>query len=146
MKMEKFKLTKNLWLHEYVDKETYIAYHNANILHKLAYKIDADMLRADQLLRDKFGEVTINNWFYGGDKEWRGLRLPFSKDYSKDSLHSEFKGSDKIFKYATANEVLMYIQKNWRELGITAIEIGVGWVHSDTRFIPNQKHLFIFSK
>ncbi len=144
--MQKLKLSKNLWLHEYVDKETYLNYEKANKLHKLAYKIDKDLLRSDQMLRDAFGPVIINNWYEGGERQWSGLRLPHSPYFNPDSLHSEFKASDKIFLNNSAEEVRNFIKEKWTLLGITAIEDNVSWLHSDTRFIPYQKTLLIFNK
>ena len=144
--MKKFQLTENLMLHEYFDRATYLKYERANALHKLAYKLDKQLVEADQMLRDYFGRVTINNWYEGGSRNWSGYRTPASSYYSKDSLHSEAKASDKLFENASADEVRLYIMKNWKFLGITAIEAGVPWIHSDTRFIPFQTKLFIFNK
>jgi len=142
--MKKLQLTNNLWLHEYVDKETYLYYEKMNKLHKLAYKLDNKLIKSDQLLREFFGRVIINNWNEGGSRNWSGLRNINSQYYKKDSLHTEFKASDKIFENATPKEVQDYILITWKELGISAIELDKSWTHTDTRFIPFQKQLFTF--
>ena len=35
------------------------------------------------------------------------------------------------------------LKKHWQKLGIKCIEENVNWVHSDIRFIKNQKELLI---
>ena len=142
--MKKIKLTTNLWLHEYIDKETYLFYERNNKLHKLAYKLDKELIMSDQMLRDYFGKVTINNWDNGGKRERSGLRTLNSSYYRKDSMHSVFKASDKIFEHATQNQIQNYVLINWKELGISAIELNVSWTHTDTRFIPYQNKLYTF--
>jgi hypothetical protein len=59
------------------------------------------------------------------------------------SQHSWGRASDKLYKNATAEEVREYIKENWKELGIACIEEGVSWVHSDVRYIMDQKDLLL---
>ena len=141
--MKRIKLSKNFYLDEYIPKELYKKYIN-NHPDYLIWLVDKRLVEADQKLRDKFGSITINNWFNGGDRQWSGIRTPDSKYYSYTSQHAWGRASDKIFSHATSDEVREYIKKNWQELGITAIEDKVSWVHSDVRFILNQKKLNIF--
>jgi hypothetical protein len=107
--------------------------------------IDKRLVEADQKLRDKFGAITINNWISGGNRQWSGIRTLDSQYYSYTSQHAWGRASDKIFSKATSDEVREYIKLHWKGLGITAIEDGVPWVHSDVRFILNQTELNIFS-
>jgi hypothetical protein len=39
--------------------------------------------------------------------------------------------------------VRAYIKIHWKKLGITCIEENVNWVHSDVRFVMNQKTLLL---
>ena len=134
--MNRIRLTDNLFLDEYISKDLYLKFeHRPQILVGL---LDRRLIQADQMLRNVFGAVTINNWWHGGDRQWSGLRLPESPDYSLTSQHSSGRASDKIFT-APAQEVREYIKMNWIDLGITCIEDKVSWLHSDVRFnISNQ--------
>lgn len=127
--MKRISLTKNLFLDEYISKEMYSKY-SSQILIGL---IDSRLIIADQKLRDIFGPVTINNWWNGGERQWSGLRLPASPDYSLTSQHSYGRSSDKLFKNVSAEEVRLYIITHYKELGITCIEKNVSWLHSDCR-------------
>lgn len=139
--MTRFKLDKNLYLDEYIPKELYTNYQDR--LHILIGLIDSRLIKADQMLRDVFGSVTINNWYSGGERNWSGLRLSGSPYFSATSQHSFGRASDKIFANASAQEVRTYIKEHWRELGITCIEDDVTWVHSDVRHYFDQKDLLV---
>lgn len=140
--MARIKLTKNLYLDEYIDEGTYN--HLKNKPHILLGLIDDRLIKADQMLRDYFGSVIINNWWSGGPRQWSGLRFSNSKYYSATSQHSYGRASDKIFNDADAKEVREYIKKNYEKLGITCIEDKVSWVHSDVRqLLYNTNKLLI---
>jgi len=134
--MNRIQISNNLFLDEYFPEKVYNKYKNRTSV--LLFMLDKRLIEADQKLRDKFGPVTINNWWNNGDRQYSGLRFPGDPYFSKTSQHSFGRASDKIFKLATAEEVREYIEKNWKDLGITSIEKGVSWVHSDVRFILNQ--------
>ena len=106
--------------------------------------VDKRLVEADQKLRDKFGPVTINNWWHGGDRNWSGIRTPGSSYYSETSQHSWGRASDKVFKDAPAAEVRMHIKTAWVQLGITCIEENVTWVHSDVRWHQAGNLLLVY--
>lgn len=139
--MNRIKLAPNLYLDEYIPKSLYLKYVGRE--HILAGLIDQSLVKADQMLRDEFGAVTINNWWDGGTRAWSGLRLPESPDYSLTSQHTYGRASDKLFEKYGAQQVRDFIAKNWKQLGITCIEANVSWVHSDVRFVQNQSNLLI---
>ena len=126
------KLTKNLSLHEYIPETLYREYEGRE--HILIGLLDKRLVTADQLLRDRFGPVTINNWWWGGRRTWSGLRTQDSPYFSPTSQHSFGRASDKLFAKVTAEEVLEDIRPNHERYGITGIEEGVSWVHSDVRW------------
>jgi phospholipase C len=136
--MTRVPLTKNLFLDEYIPKVLYLKYRNKPWI--LQGLIDCRLVKADQMLRDYFGSVMINNWWVwvnncGYDlRQWSGLRTPASPDYKPESQHTFGRASDKLFTNATAEEVRIYIKKNFLTLGITSIEENVSWVHSDVRW------------
>ena len=138
--MERVKISANFFLDEYIPKDLYLKYASKSWI--LLGLIDSRLIQADQMLRNVFGSVTINSWWNGGDRQWSGLRLPASPDYSLTSQHSYGRGSDKLFKHP-ASEVREYIKLYWKELGITCIEDNVSWIHSDVRALQNPNELLI---
>ncbi len=139
--MDRIKISKNFFLDEYIPEGLYHEMeHKPHILIGL---LDKRLIRADQKLRNVFGPVTINNWATGGDRNWSGIRTPDSPFYSKTSQHSWGRASDKLFARATPDEVRAYIKTHWKKLGITCIEENVNWVHSDVRYIMQQKELLL---
>ena len=137
----RIQLTSNLFLDEYIPKELYLKYEKKP--HRLIAMLDSRMIKGDQLLRDKFGSVTINNWWNKKNRNWSGIRTPDSSYYSFTSQHSWGRASDKLFKLATAEEVRQYIKDNHIELGFTCIEDNVSWVHSDCRQLYKSSELLI---
>ncbi len=143
--MGRIKISKNFFLDEYVPEHLYRRHEKKP--HRLLALIDQRLPAADQILRDRFGPTTINNWWHGGDRNWSGIRTIGSPYYSETSQHPYGRASDKIFKEAPAEEVRNFIEGNWQYLGITAIEKGVSWVHSDVRWLMyNKDKLLIFKK
>lgn len=140
--MERIKVSKNFHLDEYIPESLYYQYgHKPHILIGL---LDNRLIEADQKLREKFGPVTINNWWYGGDREWSGLRTRESSYYSFTSQHTYGRASDKLFRDVTAEEVREYLKKHWKKYGITCIEEDVSWLHSDVRYWQGNELLIVY--
>lgn len=139
--MNRIKLTRNLFLDEYIPEAMYRKLEKKP--HILVGLLDRRLVMADQMLRNQFGPVTINNWWHGGDRNWSGIRTPDSPYYSPTSQHSWARASDKIFTDATAEEVREYIRGMYEELGITCIEDNVSWVHSDVRWTRSNELLIV---
>lgn len=119
---------------ELVSRQTYLDRGE-----KALQLFDDRLLRLIDYLRDKFGRATINDWQYGGNNEWRGLRTPDSPYYSKYSQHSFGRAFDIIFKDYTAQEVRDWLKNNALEwqlaTGLKSVtcEAGVSWLHIDLR-------------
>jgi len=86
------------------------------------------------------GTMTINNWVWGGNRQWSGLRTPDSPYYSKTSQHTldfedrVFRAIDAVFSHYETEEVRQYIIDNPEEFPfIKGIELDVSWLHIDTR-------------
>lgn len=140
----RIRIANNFFLDEYIPKKLYdFLVVTLKKTHLAIGLLDKRLIQADQMLRDEFGPTTINNWIHDGPRNWSGIRTPESLDYSFTSQHPYGRASDKIYTDASAEEVRRYIKKHWKELGITCIESDVGWVHSDTRWIYNQRYLLI---
>lgn len=98
--------------------------------------LDVRMLMVIDLLRQKYGKITINDWKWGGKNQSRGLRTPSSKYYRKYSQHTYGRAFDLIFHDITAEEVRQDILKNPESKlykYITSFEENTSWLHIDTR-------------
>ncbi len=116
-------------IHEFVPPEVY-----AERKEKSIELIDSRILFMADLLREQFGPATINNWYWGGNREWSGLRTSDSPYYSKYSQHTFGRAVDMLFKNAVAETVRQRIlEMPGMYIGINAIEMGVSWVHIDCR-------------
>lgn len=107
--------------------------------------LDDRLLHMIDNLRREFGPATINNYYWGGERDWSGLRTPESPWYSPYSQHTFGRAADLLFKEATADEVRDAIKRH-RNVGIypdiTGLEEGISWVHIDVR---NYGGLKVFS-
>ena len=98
--------------------------------------LDDRMLMTLDLLREKYGSITINNWKWGGSSESRGLRTPDSEYYSTYSQHTYGRAADCIFKDVTAEQVRQDILANPNDpafMLINSFEENTGWLHFDVR-------------
>jgi hypothetical protein len=102
--------------------------------------------------------IVVNNWHYGGVKQFSGFRPPECTEGAKLSQH-RFKSAfdcEIIINYTDGNkqeadyvEIHKVIQDNealFLSKGITTVEdvsIASGWLHTDTRWIPNQTKILI---
>lgn len=140
MASNRVQLSRNLFLDEYIPKHLFDSYNVAVLVGML----DKRLIESDQKLRNYFGYVTINNWRNKGGRTASGIRTLNMPYYSPTSQHSFGRASDKVFKDVHAAEVRSYIRKHWKELGISAIENNVNWVHTDVRWRLDGK-LFEFN-
>jgi len=80
--------------------------------------------------------MTVNNWKWGGDREWSGLRTVDSSCFSTYSQHSFGRAVDVIFKDVTAESVRQAILENPDDTAfelINSFEEGTSWLHIDVR-------------
>tara|TARA_R110000868_G_scaffold36278_16_gene128896 strand:+ start:313 stop:726 length:414 start_codon:yes stop_codon:yes gene_type:complete len=103
-------------------------------IHKPWELLDPRALITLDALRDKFGSCTVNNWKWGGNREWSGLRTEQSPYGTQYSQHRFGRAFDCIFADHTAEEVRTYVMANPEEFPhIGAIELGTSWFHFDCR-------------
>jgi len=127
----------NIW--ELVPKQVY---HDRG--DKAWALLDVNMLMTIDFLRERFGKITINDWYWNGRNQWRGLRTSDSPYYSKYSQHSFGRAFDLIFHETTAEKVRQDIKDNPNLFGyrsITSYEEGTSWLHIDNR---NTQRLLTF--
>jgi hypothetical protein len=98
--------------------------------------LDKKLLLTLDMLRERYGSITLNDYYWGGDREWSGLRTPDSPYYSPYSQHTFGRAGDCIFKHKTAEEVRKEILDNPGDADfrlIHSVELGVSWLHFDVR-------------
>ncbi len=126
-------------IHELVPKKMYEKYGE-----KAWRYVDVRLIETIDKLKEHFnlGTMTINNYGFGGSREWSGIRTPESQNYSYGSQHSFANAFDIVFSDYSAEEVRNYIINN-RDLfpHINGLELGVIWVHLDVR---NEDNLVTF--
>jgi len=105
--------------------------------------LDERLLITIDQLRDSLGAATINNYRWGGDRKWSGLRTPESKVYRPYSQHTFGRAVDMLFSKVTAEEARRHILTNKNRYPyIFALELGVSWLHIDCR---NCQRIFTFN-
>jgi len=107
--------------------------------------VDVRHIETVDILKEHFnlGTMTINNYYWGGSREWSGIRTPESSYYSYGSQHSFANALDIVFSHYTAEEVRNYIMNNPQKFKhIKGLELGVPWVHLDLR---NEDEMVLFT-
>lgn len=115
--------------------------------------MDDRLLRLIDRLRELFDcSIKINDWYWGGDRCWSGLRTPDSKYYSPTSQHTFGRAVDMLVSKYDAWTARKMIQE-WMEQGlfedigvfsITCEEgSGISWVHIDVRNNPPGYNSFL---
>ena len=104
---------------------------------ELAWELmDDRLLEQLDMLRTRYGSMTINNWYWGGPREWSGLRTPDSPFYGKYSQHTFGRAADCLFHKFTAEEVRKDLLADPQDISfnfITSVELGTSWLHIDVR-------------
>lgn len=105
---------------------------------------DPRFLTVSDRLRDFFGPMIINDWPFGGNFRFRGLRSLIDLEAPKGdfSFHRFAMAGDAHFTLATVPEVRAYILAHPDKFPeIKGLEKDVNWLHYDTR---NSDHLILF--
>ena len=80
--------------------------------------------------------MTVNNYYWGKNREWSGLRTSDSPYYSAFSQHTFGRAADCLFSGISAEEVRQDILANPQDNDfklIGSLELGVSWLHFDVR-------------
>lgn len=117
-------------VHELVSQETYEKWGEKALMF-----LDDRALMTLDALREKFGPITVNNWFWDGPRQWSGLRTESSPYGSQYSQHRFGRAFDCVFSNVDDEHVRQYILANPDEFPyINSIELGTpGWLHFDVR-------------
>ena len=106
--------------------------------------IDPRLIEMIDLIKEHFnkGTMTINNYYWKGNRYWSGLRTPESPYYRETSQHSFGRAIDAVFSAYNTNEVREFIKNNIDHFKyIKGIEDNVSWLHIDVR---NEDNLKVF--
>lgn len=102
--------------------------------------LDDRLLMTLDRLRERYGSITVNNYEWGGPREWSGLRTPDSPYYRIFSQHTYGRAADCQPKNVTIEEIQRDIQAfpNHRAFElINSMELGTlepePWLHIDVR-------------
>jgi len=92
------------------------------------------------------GSMTINDYYWDGQREWSGLRTKDSKLYSEGSMHSVMGATDSVWSDYSVDEIRMYIMNHQDKFpGIRRIEGEVNWLHQDIKE-TGRRRIYVFHK
>ena len=124
---------KHFKIHELIPPLTYTRFGNT----KGWMLLDPKLIMLIDAMRERYGSATCNNYKYGGNRNWSGLRTSDSPYYSAYSQHSFGRAADLLFNGMTAEEVRQDIiakPDDFLEISPSiSMETGVSWCHVDVR-------------
>ena len=127
-------VSKYFKIHELVSKSVY-----EKMGEKAWRYVPDDLIMAIDTVKERFpnGTISINNYAWGGSRQWSGLRTADSSYYSATSMHSFMMAVDMIFSKYTADEVRKDILDNPSSYHtVRGLELDTSWVHIDIRNEP----------
>lgn len=126
--------SNHFWTFELLPKSIYNDLKLNNKLYYTWILLDDRVLKTLDTLREVFGPTYMNNWYWGGNNQYKGLR-PFDSEIgAKYSQHLFGRAADPTFKNVTVEFVRNYVFKNQDKFPyITAIEMNIPWFHFDVR-------------
>ena len=137
-------------VYELVDKLTYTKYRDSSIRF-----LDNRLLETLDIIRDILGvPMVINDWYWGGNNQQRGLRtnlcqIVVAKSKSNTlylSNHCFGRAIDAVSAKMTADEMRKKIVLNAHKLPYPIrLEAGVSWLHFDLNMLPNVPKITMFS-
>ena len=111
----------------------------------MLYRVmDSRILEFADFLRGRYGKIIINDYIFGGNSQYRGLRTIASEYYSPYSQHSFGRAIDCLPQEATVEEIIDDLRGVYLDFPVT-VELGVSWLHADVRWQPTIG-LYTFNK
>ena len=135
--------SKYFKIHELVPKNLFGNIHE-DVLWRI---VPFEIIITIDTLKETFsnGTMTINNYIWGGNREWSGLRSRDSSYFSETSQHCLFNAIDAVFSDYTAEYIRNYIIANQDKFPhIKRLEDKVTWLHFDTKK-TGKKEIVIFN-
>jgi hypothetical protein len=130
--MKRIQVSKNFFLDEFIDPQTYAARGARSI-----ELIDMRCVDGIQFARDHVGPLFCNTWATGGSRRLSGLRPHNTTVGAKWSQHKYGNGFDVISKLISPAELHAFILEH------EDLYIGKGWVTTleDLRDTPTWTHM-----
>jgi hypothetical protein len=130
---------KHFKIFELVPKSLYNGFEE----YKLWWLFDDRALWTLDALRDQYGKMIVNDWYFGGIYQERGFRLGGSLTGALMSQHKYGRAFDCKFLDAPVGVVRQDCIEGKYDCfdRITAIELGVSWFHFDLRNSDSDKLL-----
>lgn len=96
--------------------------------------LDSRALQSLDQLRERFGKIVVNDWAWGGNSQWRGLRTPQCPIGAKYSQHHYGRAFDAILVEYDVQKAREFILKNPDQFPfITFVELDTPHLHFDVR-------------
>lgn len=137
-------LTKNFSDYELVPERIH------KLRHPDTWFLDQKTVNLEQELRNKFGPLTVNDWFWGGRFQYSGFDDGAQRGYGSLSQHRFARALDNKPRDISVQEMyhaIMSDQNYWLNLGLTRIENiqkTPTWLHTDTAW-TGLKEILIFN-
>lgn len=160
-------LSKNFDIEEFVPRSTYDKYgENARwfISPKMVKCAEFYKSFFTNYYKNKYGNenvksvsIVINNWSYGGSKQYSGYRPPDYTEGAKESQHRHhnafdceivvvfYDGKREEANYTEIHKVIKDNEAEFMANGVTTVEdvtIAKGWLHTDFRW-TNLNHILV---
>lgn len=143
--------SKRFALHELVDKEMYKKFKLTKMLDKLWVIIDPKILiTIDDIKKFYKKTITINNWGYGGYRQWSCVRRYGKPYYNYLSQHSTYShlcsAIDFVVKGVDSLQVQKDLLQNQQKFAyLKRIEKDtIGWTHIDCKY-TNHNGIYVFN-
>lgn len=109
--------------------------------------MDAELLMTIDQLRERYGEITINNWADGGTFKESGLRDPFTTTGAAWSMHKFGRAADLKFAGKDVRDIQADILAHASDFPLLTCmenaEATKTWLHVDTRNHAQQQQIWI---
>ena len=142
-------ISPNFQFHELFSSRICTSYSESFLLKLL----DRRLIEILEELRSDFGApITVNNWYYGGNLQYRGFRPMSTSVGALYSQHKFGRAIDFSLEHLTPAEIHDHILQNrnarkFMELGLTRLESHAytpTWVHFDLAF-TGLDEIYVFN-
>ena len=127
-------IPKHFQPYELVSRETYDLFKRQGKLDQIWWLFDPRILLVGDRIRNRYGKITCNDWWYGGSNHYRGWRPALCRVGTAHSQHRFGRALDLIPEKVTVDEIRHEIIDEGEDFGfITCVEADVSWLHVDCR-------------
>ncbi len=142
--MKTLQVAKNFELGEFVPEEIHDKYKSASTRF-----VVPTLFTMAQGVKDFYDgkRITINNWLWGGGRNYSGFRPADVSVGANNSAHKRGMAIDVVVEGVDSAQVYKDITSNqayFMSLGVTSIESGTdGWTHLSCEYYPNLREIVV---